>query len=312
MKGHKLTVYSAHLFLIAFFFFACEAFLFLLNLVSPGMFPVRHFFTDLFFSLFLAASFLLFLDLVPDLLRSKKAKSLMFSEIKNSKITIGMTAYNDELSIGKAVGDFIRQENVKTVVVVDNNSVDKTSEEAEKAGALVVREEVQGYGASCLRALKEAMKHSDIICLVEGDCTFSGSDLKKLAAYLENADMVVGTRTTKELNAPDSQMSLPLQWGNVLMAKLVQLRFRHVRLTDMGCTFRLIRKAALEKIVDRLEVKGNHFLCEMILTALGNDLMVIEIPVTLKKRVGESKGVGNNFFKAAATAFQMWKLILTR
>ena len=43
-----------------------------------------------------------------------------------------------------------------------------------------------------------------------------------------------------------------------------------------------------------------------------NNLMVIEIPVTLKKRVGESKGVGNNFFKAAATAIDMWKLIMFR
>jgi glycosyltransferase involved in cell wall biosynthesis len=236
----------------------------------------------------------------------------MFSEMKNSKIAIGMTAYNDELSIGRAVKDFISQENVKTVIVVDNNSEDRTSEEAQKAGARVIREEIQGYGACCIRAMQEAMKYSDIICLVEGDCTFSGSDLKKFMAYLENADMVVGTRTTKELNAPDSQMNVLLQWGNVFMAKLVQIKFWSVRLTDMGCTYRVIRKDALVRIIDNLKVKGNHFLCEMILTALKNNLMVIEIPVTLKKRVGKSKGVGNNLFKAIGTAFEMWKTIISR
>ncbi|MEK7720920.1 MAG: hypothetical protein AAB359_00865, partial [Elusimicrobiota bacterium] len=143
-------------------------------------------------------------------------------------------------------------------------------------------------------------------------CTFSGSDLKKLTAYIENADMVVGTRTTRELNTPDSQLNASILLGNVLMSKLLQIRFWSVRLTDVGCTFRVIRKAALEKIIDRLKVTGNHFSCEMLLVALENNLMVIEIPVTLKKRVGKSKGVGGNFFKAAITALNMWRLIMFR
>jgi len=225
-----------------------------------------------------------------------------------------MTAYNDELSIGSSVKDFINRDNVYKIIVIDNNSSDKTAQEAIKAGAMVIKEERQGYGAACIRALKESMKYGDVICLVEGDGTFSGNfsgnDLKKLISYLENADMVVGTRTTKELNTPDSQMSFMLQWGNVFMAKLLQLRFWSVRLTDMGCTYRLIRKDALEKIIDKLQVTGNHFLCEMTIEALRNNLMVIEIPITFKKRIGQSKGVGNNFFKAAKTAFNMWRLII--
>lgn len=302
MKDHKLLVYAAHIFLAAFLLFVCDTFLFVLGRAELFRTPI--------FILFILALCILLADLLLHAFGKKKEKVLMFSEIKNLKISIGMTAYNDELSIGKAVEDFRKQSHVSVVTVVDNNSNDLTSKEAEKAGALVVREEVQGYGACCIRALREAMKHGDVICLVEGDCTFSGSDLKKLSTYLENADMVVGTRTTKELNSPDSQMNLLLQWGNVLMAKLVQLRFWHVRLTDMGCTFRLIRKDALEKIIDKLKVKGNHFLCEMIITALKNDLMVIEIPVTFKKRVGKSKGVGGNLFKAAKTAFDMWRFII--
>jgi hypothetical protein len=50
----------------------------------------------------------------------------------------------------------------------------------------------------------------------------------------------------------------------------------------------------------------------MMLVALKNNLMVIEIPVTLKKRVGDSKGVGGNIAKASVTAFEMWKLIMFR
>lgn len=243
----------------------------------------------------------------------RRKKSLILSPLPGSRVAVGMTAYNDEMSIAAAAKDFAAHERVAGVVVVDNNSKDRTSEEAVKGGAVVVRESVQGYGACCMRALREALDmKTEIICLVEGDCTFSGRDLDKMLAYVENADMVLGTRTTRELNTPDSQLSPSLRWGNILMAKLLQVRFRSVRLTDVGCTFRVIRRAALERIIDQLHVKGNHFSCDMMLTALKNNLMVIEIPVTLRKRVGESKGVGSDFFKAAATAFDMWKLIMFR
>ncbi|MBI4680312.1 MAG: glycosyltransferase family 2 protein [Nitrospirae bacterium] len=306
MKTHNILLYGAHLLLISFVLYLVQvaAFLFISHELSCSI-------SKLVYLIFAASLFLIFLDfaIFPP---SRTKKFLKFNPVKNQKISVGMTAYNDELSIGKAVEDFINRENVNSVVVVDNNSRDRTSEQAKKAGARVVREEIQGYGSCCMRALKEAMKYGDIICLVEGDCTFSGEDLKKLEAYLENADMVVGTRATKELNAPDSQMSVLLEWGNVFMAKLVQLKFWHVRLTDMGCTYRLIRKDALEKIIDKLQVKGNHFLCEMILTALKNNLMVIEISVTFKKRVGKSKGVGGNLFKAAETALSMWRLIISK
>ncbi|MFH1588611.1 MAG: glycosyltransferase family 2 protein, partial [Candidatus Diapherotrites archaeon] len=227
------------------------------------------------------------------------------------KVIVGMTAYNDEGVIGKAVQDFKSNPLVSKVIVVDNNSIDKTFEEAKKAGAQTVKESVQGYGACCMRALKEARKGADIVVLVEGDQTFSSTDLKKLLAYIENADMVVGTRTTTELCAPDSQMNWFMQYGNIFIAKLIQLRYwGKLRLTDVGCTFRAIRPEALDKIMLLLSVKGNYFSPHMILQALKSDLKVIEVPVTLKKRAGKSKGVGSSISKGLATGLQMWKEIL--
>ena len=236
---------------------------------------------------------------------------LEFNPVDDSKICVVMTAYNDEESIGVSVIDFKTREFVREVIVIDNNSTDRTSETAEQAGAKALREPVQGYGACCIRALKEGLKSGcNVICLVEGDGTFSGSDLKKLTAYLENADMVIGTRTTTELNAPDSQMNLFMQYGNVFMSKLLQLRFWKVRLTDLGCTYRIIRRDALAKIIDRLTITGNEFLCEMTLVALEEELKVIEIPLSLKKRIGQSKGVGSNVYKGFITGMKMWHLIM--
>lgn len=295
MRDHKLLLWAFHFFFVAFLFYC-------LKFLADKFLDISDFF-------FITGVVLFIADWLYSL-GDRDEKNLFFEKISNLRIAVAMTAYNDSESIANCVCDFKDKDEVSSVVVVDNNSSDDTFEKAVSAGALAVKETVQGYGAACRRGLREAMLIGDIICLVEGDGTFSGEDLKKFTAYLENADMVVGTRTTRELNSKDSQMTFLLQWGNVFMAKLMQLRFLKVRLTDMGCTYRLIKKSSLEKIIDDLKVDGNHFSCEMILKALKKNLTVIEIPVTFRKRIGESKGVGSDLFKAAKTAFEMWKLIM--
>src|SRR6266702_7651392 len=55
--------------------------------------------------------------------------------IPNHNIVVAMTAYNDEPSIGDAVLEFRSQPDVRQVVVVDNNSIDRTADLATAAGA---------------------------------------------------------------------------------------------------------------------------------------------------------------------------------
>lgn len=304
----RLLLYGFHAVLIAVAFFSVG--------VVGIFFPQTIFGNGFFFQIatyLFAVAFLAFLiETIFCAILFPEKRKLRIDKIKGMQISIGMTAYNDEGVIGKAVENFKKAENVVKLIVVDNNCTDNTAKEAEEAGAIVVKEPIQGYGAACIRALKEAKKYGNLACLVEGDQTFSASDLKKLTAYIENVDMVVGTRTTAEIIAPDSQVDLFMRWGNMFIAKLVQLRYwGKLRLTDVGCTFRLIRPEALEKILPQLNVTGNHFSPHMILVALKNDLKVIEVPVTLKKRGGESKGVGKSKIKGLINGIQMWKMILT-
>jgi glycosyltransferase involved in cell wall biosynthesis len=222
--------------------------------------------------------------------------------IPNHNIVVAMTAYNDEASIADAVSEFKSQPDVREVVVVDNNSSDRTAELASNAGARVVHETSQGYGYACMRGLKESIqdREANVVVLVEGDMTFAGRDISKLIPYLDNVDMVVGTRTTQELVAEDSQMDWFFVWGNLFLAKMIQVKFfdvRHwgrVRLTDVGCTFRAIRTEALVKIIDKLDVGGHHFSPHMMMVAMSEGMKLVEIPVTFRKRWGASKGAGAN------------------
>jgi hypothetical protein len=241
--------------------------------------------------------------LVPD-------RDFIARDLSRAHVHVALTAFNDEAAIVEAVREFKQTPGVHRVVVVDNDSSDGTATAARAAGAdEVVVESVPGYGSCCMRALAEGARGADVVVLCEGDCTFSSADVRKLLAYLENADLVLGTRATQELRARGTQMDWLINPANQLVAKLVQLRFWGTRLTDVGCTYRAIRVEALNRLAPHLRVRGNHFSPHMFIEALRLDMRVIEIPVTFRRRVGESKGVGSNKLKAARVALRMLGLI---
>src|SRR6266480_4329203 len=62
----------------------------------------------------------------------------------NARVTVALTAWNDEESIGEAVRDFLAHQGVARVIVVSNNSSDHTLKIAEAAGALTFNEEKPG------------------------------------------------------------------------------------------------------------------------------------------------------------------------
>ncbi len=238
--------------------------------------------------------------------------------IPNHNIVVAMTAYNDEASIYNSVREFRAQPDVREVIVVDNNSNDQTRELASAAGARVVHEPQQGYGYACMRGLREALAFPkvNVVVLVEGDMTFAGKDLAKLVPYLDNVDMVVGTRTTQELTTEDSQLDWFYVWGNMFLAKMVQVKFfdiKHwgrVRLTDVGCTMRALRAEALQRIVDQLRVGSYHFSPHMLMVAIANRLKVVEVPVTFRKRWGLSKGAGSGRLKGFSIGLRMmWHIL---
>ncbi|RZM18163.1 MAG: glycosyltransferase, partial [Sphingomonas sp.] len=121
--------------------------------------------------------------------------------VKRRRVTVALTAYNDEDSIAGAVEDFLAHPLVERVIVVSNNSRDATFERAEAAGALTFNEAAPGYGRCVYRCLSEAVKFDDteFVVLCEGDSTFRAYDVEKLLAYAPHADVVNGSRIVEPL-----------------------------------------------------------------------------------------------------------------
>ncbi|MFN0071288.1 MAG: glycosyltransferase family 2 protein [Chloroflexota bacterium] len=225
---------------------------------------------------------------------------------EDKRVSIVLPAYNEADNIGLAVREFLAVSAVDEVVVVDNNSRDGTGPLAAEAGGRVIVETRQGYGHALRRGMAEAT--GDIIVLAEPDGTFVARDVLKLLSYTDEFDMVLGTRTTRELIWSQANMGWFLRVGNVAVAKMIQILYGGPSLSDCGCTFRLIHRTALEKIQANLTVGGSHFLPEMVILGLRRGLRVIEIPVNYRGRVGESKITGSPI-TAVKVGLRMIRLI---
>lgn len=224
----------------------------------------------------------------------RRKKSIRHAPLRNNRLTVVLTAYNDEKSIGGSVRDFRAHPLVERVIVISNNSSDRTMELAAQAGAMVFNEPRQGYGACVFRALHEALKFEDteLTVLCEGDLTFRAFDIDKLLAYIPHADVVNGSRIVEQLQDRDTQLSMYMHYGNLFAGKVLELKhLGRISLTDVGTTYKVCRNDSLRKLMVRLDPKINlEFNAYFLDTALKNGLRILECPVSFHPRVGTSKG----------------------
>ena len=214
-------------------------------------------------------------------------------KFEEKRISLVIPSFNEEDSIGHVIDDF--KNKVHEIIVADNQSSDSTAEIARRRGAKVYSAALRGYGHAIRYGMDKA--EGDILVITEADGSFKARDLGKLLEYMKDADMVLGTRTTKQMIQQGANMTLFLRFGNAAVAKIIEVLWwsRHEpRLTDVGCTFRAIWADAYHRIKDDLNEDGPSFSPEMIIEPIRHYQRIIEIPVSYHGRIGgESKHSGN-------------------
>ena len=148
----------------------------------------------------------------------------------------------------------------------------------------------QGYGHATRRGLLEAS--GDLIVLAEPDGTFVPEDIRKLLVYSEECDAVFGTRTTRELIWQGANMEWFLRWGNWAVAKVIEVLFNTSHLSDVGCTYRLLRRESARRIAEEMTVGGSHAGAEILLLTITSGTRFVEVPVNYLPRVGVSSVTG--------------------
>ncbi|WP_158974497.1 glycosyltransferase family 2 protein [Cellulophaga sp. L1A9] len=206
-----------------------------------------------------------------------------------TEIIVIIPAYNEADSIAHVIKEI--PNNVSEIIVVNNNSTDKTAENAQVAGATVLTETRKGYGYACLAGLDYITKTSktpNIIVFIDGDYSDYPEELTKIVAPIINddVDMVIGARV--EALREDGSMTPQQIFGNWLATSLMKLFF-NAKFTDLG-PFRAIKYDKLLAL--NMEDETYGWTVEMQLKALKKKFTYIEVPVRYKKRIGISKVSG--------------------
>jgi glycosyltransferase involved in cell wall biosynthesis len=221
-------------------------------------------------------------------------------------VSVIIPALNEEDSIGRVLGD-IPSGLTHEVIVVDNGSTDRTPEIAAGLGARVFFEKRRGYGHACLKGM-EALDHPDVVVFLDADYSDHPEEMNDLVRPIvaDEADLVIGSRVLgkREKNA----LPAHAQFGNRIASAMIRMFFGF-RYSDLG-PFRAIRYASLQQLamVDRTW----GWTVEMQIKAIRHQLRIREVPVSYRKRIGQSKISGTLLGSLKAGSKIIWTILKYR
>ena len=207
-------------------------------------------------------------------------------------IAVILPTYNEADSIAACIGGFEALGIVDDIVVVNNNAHPHTSPAVATTTAREVHESLQGYGAAIRRGIAET-RGADLVCICEPDGTFDPSDILKLLPFTVDVDVALGSRTVQTFILSGANMGWFLRWGNWAVAKLTEILFNTVSLTDVGCTFRVLTRDAIDRIEPHFELHESSFGFEMMLLIARQRIPFVQVPVKYQERVGQSSVTGD-------------------
>jgi glycosyltransferase involved in cell wall biosynthesis len=197
---------------------------------------------------------------------------------------VAIPAYNEEKSIGRVITN-IRNEKHHLrdlqILVIDDGSIDNTTNVAIAAGADVVAKHTTNLGvnsAYCTGICLSLYCGADIVCFIDADNQFDSSELKIVVEPVleRRADLVIGSRFIARNNT--KRIPILNSVANRAMARFLSI-FLGFRVYDVESGFRAMSKEAAA----RLELLGiGSFSHDMLLDLVSKGFRVHEVPVNVR------------------------------
>ena len=151
----------------------------------------------------------------------------------------------------------------------------------------------------------------DIIVIVSPDGSFRSKDFPKLLEYMKDSDMVIGTRTTRQMIEQGSNLNPAYRFMNLVMGKLIEVFWwgQEPRFTDADCQFFAIWKESYKKIAPNLRSNDGKIIVELMIEIVRSHLRCIEIPVSYFKSV---KSQNISIRKMIMEHWEIFKLIIRK
>ncbi|NET58679.1 MAG: glycosyltransferase family 2 protein [Symploca sp. SIO2E6] len=218
------------------------------------------------------------------------AESTLFtgSEQEALIVSIVMPCLNEEETIGACIEKIqstLAKANLNgEIVVCDNGSTDNSVKIAQSMGVRVVHQPLKGYGNAYIKGL--ASTRGKYLIMGDADDTYDFALIPQFLDYLchRGYDFVTGSRY---IEAGGKNITLLHRFlGNPAITGFLNFLFR-TAYTDVYCGFRGFSREAYDRI--KPVSPGMEFNLELAINAGLADLKIVEIPIQLAPRKGESK-----------------------
>ena len=195
-------------------------------------------------------------------------------------VTIVVPAFNESGSIGGVVTTLRAAAPWHEVIVVDDGSTDGTGQEAQDAGARVVRHPYnKGNGAAVKSGIRAAA--SEWIAIIDADGQHRSADALRIVARLGDYDLVIGARD------PRTQATTGRRLGNAILNQLASYLTERP-IPDLTSGYRAARRDYLLEFIHLLP-NGFSTPTTTTLAFIKAGYNVAFEPIAAEPRVGNSK-----------------------
>lgn len=209
------------------------------------------------------------------------------------RITVIIPCHNEEKGIGKVIDAIpvkrLSKLGYKTeILVIDNNSTDKTRAVALAHNAKVIHELKKGKGHAIRTGLGALNPLTDYVVMLDGDNTYKAKEIPRLLEPLSSnfCDVVVGSRLGGKIHKGSLKFAnRVVNWGFTF---LVRQMYR-ANVTDVLSGFFAWKHKAVNDLLPYLTSKGFAIEMEMITKMVKLKHEVYSVPITYDTREGESK-----------------------
>lgn len=214
----------------------------------------------------------------------------------SEKVIAVIPAYREGKTVGAVVRSLLPQ--VAEVIVVDDHSPDNTGEEAARAGAIVLRNEInKGYDGSINAGFTEAARRgADIIFTFDADGEHGADDVPRILEPILSgkADIVAGQR-------PHTT-----HFAEKILMFYTWLRYG---IHDPLCGFKAYRRSVYDAVghFDTVQSIGT----QLMLEGLHKDFRLAFVPIQLRARIGDSSRFYSRRFRANLKILRILAKILT-